>query len=263
MSAKGRGAEGYVPDPTGFFQTQPQVVHALLPHLAIKSGMRILEPSCGNGAIARVLRSVYGRSIAIVGVEIDKKRANKARAAKVAWVDTSHTEAEYEEQLQVFDDVIHGDFFDQVPNGLGAPYDIIATNPSFAIWLKFAEHCFRFGPTTTLLLPFNSMASKKRAGWWREHPAHMRVLSKRPSFAISVKCVYSNARMAHEAGVTPCTYQELIPLDRKPKKECPVCGERTVTTSSDASEYCWATWAPEVVRGIWDVIDTPESETPE
>jgi len=247
MSAKGRSAEGYVPDPNGFFATQPQVTRAILPFLGIKPGMRILEPSCGKGAIGKVLREEYGKSIDIVGVEIDKRRATQARRAQAVLV-----------SLAVFDDVIHGDFYDQSPAGLGAPFDIVLTNPDFAIWLPFAEHCFRFGPTT-LLLPFNSMASKKRAPWWREHPAHMRVLSKRPSFAISVKCIASTNE-GRKQGLARCEYQQLVALDAKIPKCCPLCQERIITTSSDASEYCWATWGPEITRGLWDVIDTPEPQ---
>ncbi len=255
MSAKGRAAEGYVPDPNGFFATQPQVTRAILPFLGIKPGMRILEPSCGKGAIAKVLREEYGDTVSIVGVEIDKKRATHARKAKATWIRKTE-EAEFEEHPPVFDDVIHLDFYECSPEALGAPFDIILTNPDFAIWLPFAEQCFKFGPSVTLLLPFNSMASKKRAPWWREHPAHMRVLSKRPSFAISVKCIASTNE-GRKLGLARCEFQELVALDAKIPKRCPDCDERIITTSSDASEYAWASWGPDITRGLWDVIETP------
>lgn len=260
MSAKGRAAEGYTPDPNGFFQTQPQVTRAILPFLGIEPGMRILEPSCGKGAIAKVLRETYGNKITIVGVEIDKKRSGFARRAKVEVPSDKDDTIDAYFTEQVFDDVIHSDFYKVTRTDHFGPFDLVITNPSFEIWLPFANHSFSFAPRTTFLLPWNAASSKKRATWWREHPAHLRVLSKRPSFAISVKCVYSNARRAHAAGANPCTFQELIALDEKPKKECPICGERTETTSSDASEYCWASWAPDITRGLWDVIDTPDEE---
>lgn len=254
MSSKGRSASGYTPDPSGFFATQPQTTRALLPYLGIAPGMRILEPSCGKGAIAKVLREAYGKSIEIVGVEIDKRRAAAARKLKASWVESS-VHAEFEEEVDVFNDVIVGDFFAQVPRGAGAPYDRVVTNPSFSIWLPFAEHCWKFGQHTTLLLPFNAAASKGRSQWWRDHPAHLRVLSKRPSFAISVKCT-----MASKKNKAVCSFQELVALDAKPKKTCPLCGEATETTRSDSSEYAWVTWAPDVTRGLWDTIDTPEAE---
>jgi len=254
MSAKGRAAEGYVPDPNGFFQTAPQVTRAILPHLGIVPNMRILEPSCGKGAIGRVLREEYGVSIVIVGVEINKQRAAQARKAMVR-IDGA--------KFPVFDQVICSDFYELAPgegameDWKGLTFHRVCTNPDFSIWLPFAEHCFKFGSHTTLLLPFNSMASKKRAPWWREHPAHMRVLSKRPSFAISVKCIASTNE-GRKLGLDRCEFQELVALDVEIPKSCPRCDERIITTSSDASEYCWATWQPQVTRGLWDVIDTPD-----
>jgi len=255
MSSKGRAAKDYVPDPNGFFSTQSQCVRAILPFLGIKPGMRILEPSCGNGAIAKVLREDFGESIVIVGVEIDKKRAERARKAKAIYTYV-RDELEHDECLPVFDQVIHSDFYKCDPAAY-PPFDIVVTNPSFSIWLPFAEHCFKHeAPNTTLLLPFNALASKGRMAWWREHPAHARILSKRPSFAISVKCIASTPK-GRDLDLKNCTFQELIALDAKPKTACPKCGEKTITTRSDSSEYMWATWGPEITRGLWDVIDTP------
>jgi len=249
MSSKGRAAAGYVPDPTGFFSTQPQVTRAILPFLGIQPGMRILEPSCGNGAIGKVLREQYGNTITIIGVEIDKKRAAQARKARVHSPVTGCT-------LPVFDDVIHSDFYKLTPEGIGAPFSRIITNPSFSIWLPFAEHCFLFGSDTKLLLPLNAVASKKRSDWWRSHPAHLRILSKRPSFAISIKCLAAT-NAGRKLGLARCEYQELVALDAKIPKLCLDCGEKIVTTRSDSSEYAWVTWRPDIIRGLWDVIGFP------
>ena len=257
MSSKGRSADGYVPDPHGFFSTQPQVARAILPYLGIEPGMKVLEPSCGNGAIGKVLRRVYGMQIIIIGVEIDKKRAGQAKRAKVRV-----PEKEMAGQGHVvFDQVIHSDFYKLEP-GKGAmeewPHiDRVITNPDFGIWLPFSEHCFKFSEDTTLLLPFNALASKVRQRWWKQHPAHAHVLSKRPSFAISVKCFASTPR-GRKAGHAHCDFQELIALDEKPKTHCPLCGTFTITTRSDSSEYMWARWNTEITRGLWDTIETPE-----
>jgi hypothetical protein len=245
-----------VPDKTGFFATQAKVTRAALPYLGIEPGMRILEPSCGKGAIARVLREEYGQTIEIVGVEINKSRAKLAKAAVHHSLSKAQGGGFTTENLPVFTGVIQGDFLELSPNGLGQ-IDRCITNPWFEIWMKIAEHCFTFSHETTLLLPFNAAASKKRSSWWKEHPAHLRVLSKRPSFAISVKCTANNKKN-RAAGVKHCDYQVLIALDAKPKKTCPSCGMPTETTSSDAQEYCWASWSPAITRGLWDVIDTPE-----
>lgn len=249
MSSKGRGASDYKADPHGFFETQPQVTRAGMTFWGIQPGWRILQPGCGTGAIAKVLRREYGSSITIVGVEIDKARAKKAAKATVFKQDWS-------EKLHVYDDVVHKDYF-EYPGLASGKFDFAIENPDFSIWLPVAERCFEHAERTSLLIPWNSASSKGRAVWWPKHPAHLRVLSKRPSFAISVKCVNSNGKAADAAGVKLCTYQELIPLSGTPKRECPICGEGTYTTRSDSNEYCWATWATDITHNRWDPLETP------
>lgn len=251
MSSRGRGAEGYKADPKGFYETQPQVTRAALSYLGIEPGMRILEPGCGNGAIARVLREQYGGDIEIIGIEIDKKRAKKAGDAAV------QVPRPGKSVIPLFDDVLHADFL-QVESTKA--YDLCFTNPSFEIWLPVAERCFTLADRTTLLIPWNSGASKKRAAWWQDHPAYLRLLSRRPSFARSVKCVASNGKMADELGVKLCSYQVMIALSAKPKKICPKCGQKTMTTQSDSNEYCWANWSPDITFNRWDPLETPEEE---
>lgn len=250
MSSRGRAAEGYTPDPQGFYQTQPQVTRAALSYLNIQPGMRILEPGCGTGAIGKVLREQFGTSIEIVGVEIDKKRARKAEAATVR-PDPNSTLT-----LPVFDDVYQQDFL-QAPSTDWKRFDLSFTNPSFSIWLPCADKCFEVADRTTLLLPWNAAASKRRATWWEVHPAYLRLLSRRPSFAISVKCEATNGKRAKALGVELCSYQVLIALDAKPKKICPKCGLKTTTTSSDSNEYAWANWAPDITFNRWDPLETP------
>ena len=53
MSSTNRGA---VRAPDDFYATPGWAVRAVLPHLSLSTGSgRILEPSCGEGAIVRVL----------------------------------------------------------------------------------------------------------------------------------------------------------------------------------------------------------------
>lgn len=256
MSSKGRAAADYKADPHGFFETQSTVTRAAMSFLDIKPGMRILQCGCGNGAIAKVLRREYGSAIEIVGVEIDKGRARKAQSAKVgrAAQDVS-PDSKQRDSLSVFDDVVHMDFLKYAPE---KRFDLCIENPSFSIWLPVAEQAFKLSDRTSLLIPWNSAASMERAPWWNQHPAYMRVLSKRPSFAISVKCVYTSADRAEADGVARCSFQELIGLSAKPKRKCPKCDGDTKTTRSDSNEYCWSLWAPDITRNMWDPLPTPE-----
>lgn len=263
MSSKGRAAAGHVVDPKGFFETQSTVTRAGMTLWGIEPGMTILEPGCGNGAIAKVLRRAYGMNIFIVGVEIDKGRAKQAMKAKVkispeVAVDMKTGAAG---PCVAFDEVIHADCFEIDSAALAdrgwKKIDRILTNPSFAIWKEVAEHSFKICPFTSLLIPWNTCASIDRVEWWAKHPARARVLSPRPSFAASVKCINTNAKNALVAGVTPCSFQEMIPLSVKPRKGCPVCGEKTTVVRSDSSEYTWTTWAPEFTSNTWDPILQP------
>lgn len=258
MSSKGRAAADYKADPHGLFETQSTVTRAAMSFLDIKPGMRILQCGCGNGAIAKVLRTQFGMDIEIVGVEIDKgraKRADKATANKWVHYDLLTNKRAVGGKMPVFNEVVHMDFLKYAPD---KRFDLCIENPSFSIWLPVAEQSFKLADRTTLLIPWNSAASMERAAWWAEHPAYMRVLSRRPSFAISVKCVYTNPTVAEREGKGRCTFQELIGLSQKPKKECPKCGGDTKTTRSDSNEYCWAYWAPEITRNLWDPLATPE-----
>jgi ubiquinone/menaquinone biosynthesis C-methylase UbiE len=241
MSSKGRAASGYVPDPTGFFATPEYSTRAVIPKLGIKPGMRILESGCGKGAIARVLREEFGKDLHITGVEIDKRRAKQAAKATV-------------DGRLVFDAVITGDFLKLTPPSDFEKFDLDLSNPWFAIFQKVAEQSFRFCKRTCLLLPVGSLASKGRFDWWEQHPAHMRILDKRPSFAKSVKC---------STGKDNCTYQVLVATDEKHAKVCPVCerhgrgAQPTTVTSSDSNEYGFFEWGPEITEGKWSGLRTP------
>ncbi len=236
MSSKGRAAAGYVPDPTGFFQTPEYSTRAVIPKLGIEPGMRILESGCGKGAIARVLREEFGNDLHITGVEIDKRRAKQAMKANV-------------DGQPVFDAVITGDFLELTPPSDFEKFDLDLSNPWFAIFQKVAEQSFKFCKRTCLLLPVGSLASKGRFDWWEKYPAHMRILDKRPSFAKSVKC---------STGKDRCSYQVLIAVDEKHAKVCPQCDAPTTVTSSDSNEYGFFEWGPGITEGKWSGLRTPD-----
>lgn len=252
MSSKGRSADGYVADPKGFFETQSQVTRAVMPFMGIAPGARILQPGCGNGAIAKVLRREWGEQIHIIGVEIDKGRAKQAKKATVIHQATvSGSKA----RIPVFDEVVVQDFltYDAGKNS----FDIAIENPSFSIWLPVTERCFTMAQQTFMLIPWNSCASAGRVLWWNMHKAHNRVLSPRPSFAKSVKCIYTNGKRAKTDGQPLCSFQELIALTDKPKDTCPLCGSGTSLVTTDSNEYMWSHWAPHITENRWDPLPMP------
>lgn len=257
MSSKGRAATGHKVDPQGFYQTQPQVTRAIVPYLESKAfvqrtlrdghKLRVIEPGCGNGAIGKVLRRVWADRLELVGCEINESRARQADKALVI-IDGK--------KVKVFDRVIVGSFFDQ--GFVAKQFHLSLTNPSFAIWLEVARRSLEIATATTLLLPWNSHASKVRADFWKEHPAYSQLLSKRPSFVRSVKCEATNGKRARELGAELCDYQQLLPLDKKPKKICPLCGLRTTVVSSDSNEYAWVNWSEDITHNRWDPLPTPD-----
>jgi hypothetical protein len=60
--------------------------------------------------------------------------------------------------------------------------DVIIMNPPYKLAMEFVEHAIESAGVTVCLLRLAFLASQKRAAFWREHPADVYVLPKRPSF---------------------------------------------------------------------------------
>jgi hypothetical protein len=100
--------------------------------------------------------------------------------------------------------------------------------------VPFAEKCFEHAATTALLLRLAVVASQKRATFWQAHPADIYVLSKRPSFAVFLKCP---KRLA-------CQWTAVLYPDDPRPTVCPKCGEKLKVTTSDSADYAWFVWGP-------------------
>lgn len=90
--------------------------------LMFDSWCRILEPSCGEGALGRVIRA-YWESPELIGVEVDEQRAQRAN------------------KTGYFDVVFHGDFLAHDEPALS--YDAVIMNPPFSATGRpelYAEH---------------------------------------------------------------------------------------------------------------------------
>ena len=73
MSSTNRGVE--VREEDDFYETPPWAVEVILPHLGVKPGMRIVEPSAGRGSLVRALLAAGVLPRDIVAVECNQDRA--------------------------------------------------------------------------------------------------------------------------------------------------------------------------------------------
>lgn len=118
--------------------------------------------------------------------------------------------------------------------------EIIVTNPPFSLAKEFIERALKNSHDVFMLLRLNFLGSLERHDWWKDHsPSALFVLSKRPNFVISAKCL---------CGFSTMTYQmedkDLIP------SVCPACQGKVKKGSSDSTEYAWYYWGPNF-KGIY------------
>lgn len=105
------------------------------------------------------------------------------------------------------------------------------TNPPFSLAFQFVQHACAISEHVFMLLRLPFLASDERVEWFRQHePSALLVLSKRPSFVMSVKCAKK------------CGYQETLPLTTARPKKCPACGGAVKISTTDNSDYAWFYW---------------------
>lgn len=228
MSATNRGAERAQDD---YYATPDWVSDGLLSKLSLDGDRWFIDCGCGDGAI-------LGRAIAngvapgyCIGIEIDGGRAGIARQR--------YTESA----------ILDGDFLTNKaddylarlsyePTTKAGSY-LIVGNPPYSLAIEFAKRALelaakRPGSVVALLLRLGFLETPKRAAFHVEHPSHLYVLPKRPSFCHSFTC-------------KPCSKGRDKPLRRNmpttvSKLECPECGKNMSKTTSDATGYAWFVW---------------------
>jgi hypothetical protein len=160
--------------PDDFYATPRWATVAILDALDARGALtaaaglgRILEPSCGDGAILDVLAERVSQS-RLYGVEIDTARA---QATRRRFPRTT---------------VAMADYLRWTPHPGASPAWIIG-NPPFKHAQEFVEHSLSFAPAdcrVTLLLRLAFLASKRRASLYAPGAgfAALHVLPRRPSF---------------------------------------------------------------------------------
>lgn len=229
MSSTSRGASRENLD---FYPSPAWCVDLLLDALDVRPEWQCLEPAAGDGAIVKRLLARGVPAENIEAIELDDGRAEIC--AKATGVD-----------------VIVGDF--TKPPSIQAPpggFDLIVTNPPFALASDFARVALGMAGdrgTVALLLRLNWLGSQERAAFHREHPSDILLLPKRPEFTASMSC------SAKKAG---CAYRATLPIEAPRPRECPLCGARTMCSTTDSIEYAWFVWGPG--RGNrWQILPMP------
>lgn len=129
-----------------FYPTPPDVTHALMRFLELKPCL-ILEPACGDGAMAEVLKQ-YGHDV----VSSDIRHTGYGNGG-IDFLETS------------------------------ADYDAVITNPPFNVSEEFIRHALTQAGTVAMVLKSQYWHAKKRSLLFNEFPpAYVLPLTWRPDF---------------------------------------------------------------------------------
>lgn len=137
--------------PADFYPTPPDVTHSLIPHIRdiVPAGSSILEPACGDGAMAKVL-AMYDYRVDGTDLRIDSGYGRGG-------VDFLTSEV--------------------------GEYDAIFTNPPFKIAAEFIRRSCERAPVVAMLLKSQYWHAASRLKLWADHPpARIYALTWRPSF---------------------------------------------------------------------------------
>lgn len=156
MSSTSRGGQRH---PDDWYRTPSAATRPILPWIIGPGMQTVLDPACGDGAILDDVRASFPR-LRTLGFEIDPSRAATCGVK-------GHV-------------VLHGDALTR--SALDWRADIIVMNPPFALAMPFIERALGTDAPVACLLRIAYLASQKRAQFWRDHPADVFVLPRRPSF---------------------------------------------------------------------------------
>lgn len=113
------------------------------------------------------------------------------------------------------------------------PRYCVLTNPPFSCAFQFCQNAVAHSQHVFMLLRLAFLASDERKDWFKKHePSCLFVLSKRPSFVMSVTCTDAKG----------CGYKKLIPIESVRPSACPSCGKKVKIATSDSADYAWFYW---------------------
>jgi len=213
-----------VRQPDDFYSTPAWCTRAILPVIITPSVRHVLDPAAGEGAILDEVKRMYHGAVGTSGYETDHERALVCGA--------------------------HG-------HGVGVAdalasrrwvADAVVMNPPFALASEFVARAISEVPTVACVLRLGFLASMKRATFWRDHPADVFVLPRRPSFT-------EHLHWTRVPDAKRCLRD--LPGKRKPT-QCERVAAHTgpcMTIGSDSADYMWAVWAKGSAGGRWRVLE--------
>lgn len=224
MSATNRGtvrreADYYPTDP----RETAKVYHWLRRHDYVDRRSAVIDPCAGEGAILRALRE-QGHEGFLRGLEL--RVECEPELAKVDRVGLGC-------ELRVGVDSLNPN---RGPADRAWRYETVITNPPFSLAREFVDAWAKPSSLAAMLLPLSLLGSEERAEWWTTvRPAHVLVLSQRPSFVAVCK---------GRAGVKGCgkTYP-------KGSRGTCECGGK-IADGTDAMTYAWFVWAARPRPGV-------------
>ncbi len=230
MSATNRSD---VREPDDHYATPAWCVKAILPHLFKGDGRDndLLDPCAGTGAIldaVREYRDACGPDDGIAGTTLRGIENNQARR------DACLTKG-----LSV-------ELADALARPWGGPQFVVA-NPPYSSAMRFVERALgEIGKdgTVAFLLRLSWLESQARKNFHRKHPADLYVLSSRPEFVASVKCVAEKTPEGVLRLKKGCGWHDTFPIDEPRPTKCRDCRGRVSVTTTDSAAYAWFVFGP-------------------
>lgn len=153
-------------------ETAARIAEFALRNAGLKrDGLRVLEPSCGHGAIVKALITRTRWKVSVIGVDIDPRCV-------------AHCEQAFDAYRHAF---MAANFLELEPRALGPEFDLCVANPPFEDGQaeEHILHALKFAPRVVFHVPLKTLEGQDRKVelWGRVDLKEMAVCSARPKYS--------------------------------------------------------------------------------